>query len=274
MMARVLAALQPWGDTTTRSSVGRFAMAVLVAGLIHLVLFLGVSFVFPPVGSERPVTRPLEILVQPRVPPPELFGITDSPARFDKLGTKPIESRLTAADRPSSRREAEPGRGLQPLVIPRPGSKLVGVAEILASRGRALATRTDRIPDDPTASESYPRRKAIGAGTREYKYASYLEAWQRKVEHVGNLNYPEAAKRRKLYGYLRLRVAIRADGHLEWVRVLRSSGSELLDKAAVGILELAAPFAPFPPAIRAETDLLEVTRTWRFSRSNRLGGEH
>ena len=67
---------------------------------------------------------------------------------------------------------------------------------------------------------------------------------------------------------------IRADGHLEWVRVLRLSGSELLDKAAVGILKLAAPFAPFPPAIQAETDLLEVTHTWRFSRSNRLGGEH
>jgi|GEM_PF-5156596 len=167
MMARVSAALQPWGDTTTESSVGRFAVAVLVADLIHLVLFLGVSLVFPPVGSERPVTRPLEILVQPRVPPPELFGITDSPARFDKLGTGPIESRLTAADRPSSRREAEPGLEPQPPAISRPESKPVGVAKILASRDRALATRTDQIPDDPTASESYPRRKAIDPGTRE-----------------------------------------------------------------------------------------------------------
>ena len=87
---------------------------------------------------------------------------------------------------------------------------------------------------------------------------------------MGNLNYPEEAKRRKLYGNLTLQVALRADGSVERVRVLRSSGFDLLDEAAVRIVELAAPFSPFPPAIRAKSDILDITRTWRFLGNNRL----
>jgi protein TonB len=98
-----------------------------------------------------------------------------------------------------------------------------------------------------------------------------MEAWRRKVERIGNLNYPEAAKDQGLYGSLILRVAVRADGSLEAVRVLRSSGQPLLDEAAKQIVELAAPFAPFPPDIAAETDVLDITRTWQFQRNNQLG---
>ncbi|HSO80462.1 MAG TPA: TonB family protein, partial [Chromatiaceae bacterium] len=81
----------------------------------------------------------------------------------------------------------------------------------------------------------------------------------------------EEAKRRQLYGNLILRVALRADGTLEEVRVLRSSGSEVLDQAAVRIVNLAAPYAPFPPDIRKETDVLDITRTWQFLSNNRFG---
>ncbi len=76
-----------------------------------------------------------------------------------------------------------------------------------------------------------------------------------------------------MYGNLILHVAVRADGSIEHVRVLRSSGFEVLDEAAVKIVELAAPFAPFPPDIRAETDVLDITRTWQFLSNNRLGWE-
>ena len=64
---------------------------------------------------------------------------------------------------------------------------------------------------------------------------------------------------------------MRADGSLVQVRILRSSGFDLLDEAAVHIVELAAPYAPFPADIKAETDILDITRTWQFLSSNRLG---
>jgi len=143
--------------------------------------------------------------------------------------------------------------------------------QILASRGQEIAKLSAKIEEETTAYANRPRRKAISASTQEYKYASYLEAWRRKVESIGNLNYPEEAKRQKLYGNLILRVALRADGSLEEVRVLRSSGSQILDEAAVRIVHLAAPFAPFPPDIRQETDFLDITRTWQFLSNNRFG---
>ena len=90
------------------------------------------------------------------------------------------------------------------------------------------------------------------------------------MERIGNLNYPEAAKRQKLYGALILHVAVRADGSIEQIRLLRSSGHKALDDAAIRIVRLAAPFAPFPPGIRKKVDVLDITRTWQFRNGNQL----
>jgi periplasmic protein TonB len=150
----------------------------------------------------------------------------------------------------------------------------VTAADILASRNDEIARLTARINAKTQAYQSRARRKAISTSTREYRYASYMEAWRRKVERIGNLNYPEEARRKGLYGNLILHVSVRADGSLEGVRVVRSSGQDVLDQAAVRIVELAAPFAPFPPDIAAETDLLDITRTWQFQRNNRLGWDN
>jgi protein TonB len=150
----------------------------------------------------------------------------------------------------------------------------VSAADILASRNNEIARLTARINAQTQASRSRARRKAISTSTREYRYASYMEAWRRKVERIGNLNYPSEAREQGLSGNLILHVAVRADGSLEGVRVVRSSGQEVLDQAAVRIVELAAPFAEFPADIAAETDVLDITRTWQFQRDNRLGWDH
>ena len=110
-----------------------------------------------------------------------------------------------------------------------------------------------------------PKRKFLNARTREYKYAAYMDAWRAKIERIGNLNYPEEARRRRISGNLVLDVALNPDGSVHTIAVRRSSGHKLLDDAAIRIVELAAPFAPFPPAIRAETDILHITRTWKFN---------
>ncbi len=90
------------------------------------------------------------------------------------------------------------------------------------------------------------------------------------MERIGNLNYPEEAREKKIYGSLLLTVHIRSDGSVERIDLDRSSGSKILDDAAVRIVRLAAPFAPFPENIRKDTDILAITRTWTFTRQDQL----
>lgn len=129
------------------------------------------------------------------------------------------------------------------------------------------------IAKQQEAYEMRPKRQFIGARTREYRFASYVEQWRQKIERVGNLNYPQTARTQKLYGQLQLTVAIRADGSIESIRVQRSSGHRLLDDAARRIVQLAAPFPVFPDDIRQDTDVLSITRTWTFSREDQLSTE-
>jgi protein TonB len=127
-----------------------------------------------------------------------------------------------------------------------------------------------QIARDMDAYQKIPRRKHIGAQAKEYRFARYVEDWRLKVERVGNLNYPEVARRNKLYGSLILTVFIRADGSVEKVEVNRKSGHRILDAAATKIVEMAGPYAPFPDDIRKDTDILSITRTWTFAKGDEL----
>ena len=97
-----------------------------------------------------------------------------------------------------------------------------------------------------------------------------MESWRAQVEQVGNLNYPEAARARRLSGDLVLSVSILPDGTIREISVVRSSGQKILDDAAVRIVNMAAPFDPFPEEIRRQTDLIHITRTWQFLHNSAL----
>jgi protein TonB len=112
--------------------------------------------------------------------------------------------------------------------------------------------------------QNAPRTKYLTARTQEYKYAAYMDAWRTKVERVGNLNYPEQAKRQNIGGSLVLDVALKPDGSIENISVIRPSQHKILDEAAIRIVRLAAPYAPFPSDLRADYDLVHITRTWKF----------
>ena len=139
----------------------------------------------------------------------------------------------------------------------------------LASSAMAIARLEGQIARQMEEYNQRPRKKFIGARVEEYRFAQYVEDWRQKIERIGNLNYPDAAKG-KLYGSLVLTVVIKANGDLERVEVNRSSGQSLLDEAARRIVRMAAPYAAFPEAIRRDTDLLEITRTWTFTNADRL----
>lgn len=145
--------------------------------------------------------------------------------------------------------------------------------EDLRQRALEIARLEAQIERNMQAYQKMPRRKFIGARTHEYRFSQYVEDWRVKVERIGNLNYPEQARQQKIYGRLQLSVSIMADGTLEAVEVSRSSGHRILDAAAVRIVKLGAPYAPLPPDITADTDILTITRTWTFTSSDRLEGE-
>jgi protein TonB len=144
------------------------------------------------------------------------------------------------------------------------------MTQLLSSTRQEIARLTAELDRNSEYASQRPRHKSINASTREYRYSAYLEAWRKKVERVGNLNYPDEAKRKKLYGDLLLHVSLRADGSVQQIRVVRSSGHKILDDAAMRIVRLASPFAPFPTEIRKEVDILDITRTWQFQSNNRL----
>jgi protein TonB len=149
---------------------------------------------------------------------------------------------------------------------PRPSGRDLADLALAAMR---LQAQIDKQLDD---YQKRPRKKFIGANAAEYRFAQYEEDWRAKVERVGTVNYPAEA-RGKLYGNLRLTVTIRPDGSVDSVELDRSSGLKVLDAAAFKIVRMAGPFAAFPPAIRRDTDLLVITRTWFFGRGDKIWTE-
>lgn len=142
----------------------------------------------------------------------------------------------------------------------------------LLESARAMARLEGEINKTTDEYSKRPRKKFIGARTEEYRFAQYIEDWRQKIERIGTLNYPEAA-RGKLYGSLVLTVSITADGSVTRIDINRSSGYKVLDDSARRIVQMASPYSPFPPDIRRDTDVLEITRTWNFTQGDQLSAK-
>ena len=99
----------------------------------------------------------------------------------------------------------------------------------------------------------------------------YLNAWEKKIEKIGNLNYPKKATKNNVYGSLELLVSILPNGELNEIKLIESSGHLVLDKAAISIVKMASPFAPFPQEMLQSIDLLEVIRIWDFRKNASQG---
>ncbi len=125
---------------------------------------------------------------------------------------------------------------------------------------RAQAEISKQISD----YQKRPRKHHFMPSASEYRYARYVEDWRARVERIGNENYPNDARGR-FYGALRMTVAIRKDGSVVDTLIEQTSGSQILDRAARRIVQLAGPYPPFPPDIARDTDILEITRTWIFT---------
>ncbi len=150
-----------------------------------------------------------------------------------------------------------------------PAAPQINIAQLMRRSAEIarLEARNDRL------RQTYAQRpdpKYLYANTRRQQDAAYLDSWTRKVEKIGNLNYPDEAARRGLSGSLTLQVVLRPDGTLRSVQLLNSSGHKVLDDAAIRIVRLAAPFAPIPKDVLDGKNELRIVRIWMFTAGNQL----
>ena len=187
-----------------------------------------------------------------------------APASVRALAPPPIpvkqeQQELMTADKSRRKEVSQPQH--DPLPIP---PQNVSAAQLF-ERSQEIARLSAKIKEIKKSYAVTPRQTYVrGANAREFRFASYMDAWRTKVERLGNLNYPEEAVRRGISGALLMDVAINPDGSLHAVRVLRSSGHKVLDQAAMRIVKLAAPYPPLSEDILEDTDILHIPRVWQF----------
>jgi protein TonB len=210
--------------------------------------------------QKRRASSPLP-LVDPRAPAPELKQAQGRVAQLEREAKElmtALQSK-TAVAPPEQQAERNDT-----------GDK---TAQDLIDKSLEIQRLEAQIRREFQAYQERPRKTFVGARAAEYRFAAYVENWRLKIERVGNLNYPEEARRRKLYGSLQLTVGVKPDGQVESVEINRPSGHRVLDQAAIRIVRLAAPFDRFPESIRKDTDILYITRTWTFTRGDQISAE-
>lgn len=229
----------------------RIAAALVLASLLHLPILWSIT---------HPSNRASEAPRRPAV-----FHLEAQPQRLPAAEKGPVSS---PKPQPSVVQE---GR-LSPKDKIKPPPEPMRPQDIPPRPDFSAGLLSQQISE---VSESLVKKKNAESQGKRIVYASeakghvatltaYEEAWQAKVEHIGNLNYPEAARNQGLSGSLQVAVAIRPDGSLFSVKILKSSGNPIIDEGAIKIVRLSAPFAPLPQDLLSDIDILVITRSWRF----------
>lgn len=260
----------------------RLALTLFLAAAFHALIILGIGFSVP-YHKPRAHSPMLDITVV-RQPSTKAPKDPDYLANVNQDGTGntnkkvPAQPKKVAAMPPPAPSRATPRTPPAVMTAPQSDRQVAERARLskatpparhpsasaLIGKSMQLVQMDPQISQPLRAYSQHERQTYISARTRAYKYAAYMDAWIRKIERVGNLNYPDKARREQLSGNVLLDVALNPDGTIRNITLLRSSGHKVLDDAAIRIVHLAAPFAPFPPDIRKNTDVLHITRTWEF----------
>ncbi|WP_339844091.1 energy transducer TonB [uncultured Halopseudomonas sp.] len=278
---------------TEVTSRDRLGFALFIAAVLHALVILGITFDLPS-PSELSKTLEITLATQPSEKVPDK---ADYLAQLNQEGSGTLDEKAA----PSTTEEtifqdAEINTVTPPQEASAPPPAPAVEKQVVTTTSRQpekAVTAQDVPPPEKKINPSLPRfnrsqlsaeiasleaqlaeekqlyanrprvHRLNAASTMQDKGAYYKDAWRRKVERVGNQNYPAQARSERIYGSLRLLVSINRDGTLREVQILESSGHQVLDNAAQRIVRLAAPYAPFTGDLM-DVDVLEIIRTWRF----------
>ncbi|MFT6050365.1 MAG: protein TonB [Halioglobus sp.] len=277
----------------------RLQFAVFLAAALHLTFILGLTFEASEAVSYTPqlevtlATRPSEQLPDKT----ELLAAMNQLGSGDEADRNEITSReVSPAIQPEiepQASQARPERQQEQYATPTAATAAAADAYItkepeqkirLRERASGATSEVDRLSRELASLEArldsqtqalsiMPRvRRLTSASAKQAADAAYLLQWRQRLEAVGNKYYPAASERYGIYGNLQLLVVIARDGNLEDIQILSSSGHAVLDEAAIKIVRMAAPFAPFSEELRATTDTLEIIRTWQFQQNKLSSG--
>lgn len=282
------------------SSSDRLSFTIFVAMMLHAILIFGVVFTAPKVNMPHVmevtlaqhrskdadkeadfladanqqgsgtldkaalITSPHQTRFQAQsineIQPEESVAMSRAASAQQKqvLTTTSRSTRLVDNRKAREQRELAEERQAQLLAMARESDEIASLQARLDAKKQAYAKR--------------PRVRVVSTVSTKYdRDAAYVDAFRSRVEEIGNKNYPTLARQRRIFGNVRLMVAILPTGQVKDVTLLKSSGYPVLDQAAIQSVRLAAPFQPFPAAIRRDTDILQIIRTWKFA--ERLSSE-
>ena len=275
----------------------RLGLTLFLATVLHGIVILGITFGISP-SAESETTPTLDIILvqtqNPDKPDKARYlaqvsqqggGESEQPNRPRDIFTAPSLAQnpgmalQTSTQQRSSSRQIEQVALLHQqkadfsvdteIHLKEPVDEVLSNSEN-TNRNNQIARLAQEISDRIELEAEKPRTKYLNSSTREFAPARYMRQWIDRVERIGNLNYPDQARRNKLSGTLILDVVINADGELVKTDLRRSSGHQLLDDAARHIVELAAPYPPFPAKLKKEADVIHITRSWEFMSTNQL----
>jgi protein TonB len=273
-------------DTHPVTAIDRMALTLFFAVVFHAMIILGITFGLHDDPAPKNILPTLDITVSNRrTPPPdeadylaqasqEGGGNTSEKVRPTQAipeqapAVKPQEAtpapaQVVTTDAAEIKHQQEDKEN--------PDTRKPDITAIdLIARSKEMVNLNEQLNESMQAYAQRPRHIYVSARTQEFKYANYMNEWVKKVERVGNLNYPDDARREGLSGKLIMDVTMNADGTVRSINILRPSGHTVIDEAAIRIVNLAAPFAPFPSEIMKDADILHITRTWEFSTANQL----
>ena len=215
-------------------------------------------------GGESKVPKPPRTSSQAEMPAPTPQEVAQT-ADGGKKAQSAANRAITTTKAKASSNTRDPSEEEVPQDQP------INTASMI-ERSLQMAALTAELAAQREMEAKQPRKRIVAPSTASAADAIYLDAWRRQVERIGNMNYPEEAKRRALFGSLMMRVDINPNGTIREVKITESSGYSLLDQAALRIVRLAAPFPPLPPEIRKTTDVLSIVRTWRFEPDGGFSG--
>jgi len=268
----------------------RLVMTIFLAVVVHGIIILGLTFGAGPVDHDDAPGLPV-LLVSDEVPAAERNDSATYLAQRTQLGsgntlesvpphnraaTRSVPAHAGVADGSSLKLAGSARGGADERVLATTAAKpdiryLTDLAaEETGSEKPLLVPTTAETPtpeeENGPAQLKGPRRDElwITPDTREAALAPYVDSWRRRVERIGTINYPTAARRSDVRASPVLEVAIAADGKLEKAEVRRSSGYPDLDQAALAILKLASPFDPFPAELARQYHTLRFVYEWQF----------
>jgi protein TonB len=275
----------------------RLGMTLFLAAVFHGIVILGITFsISPPAESESLPTLDV-ILVQTQNPSEaedakylaqvsqQGGGNSEEQSRPTDLFTAPSLSKNPGMAMATSQQQLASQKQVEEVALLHQDDSSYSIdtdedkqnpnkATLLNQQNQNQNSKQARLAHELSTQiqnqAEKTRTRYLNSSTREFVPATYMRQWINRVERIGNLNYPDQARREKLSGTLILDVVINADGELVKTDLRQSSGHQILDDAAKRIVQLAAPYSPFPPKLRQQADVIHITRSWEFLNDSSL----